>query len=1294
MRHIKLFWGLILFVFHLQVNGQNINNYTFSATNVTFTPLSGGTIPTLTGSVNEGYYSSVPINFDFWFMGVRYTTINASTNGWLSFATINNAVPANSFTSTTLPPTPYVAPLWDDLDNTQSGGIFSYQTSGNAPNRIFTAEWLNTEWNWNANNAVISFQVKLYETSGKIEFVYRQESTGVNNASASIGIASSSTAYRSLNNAGSSPVVSNSINTTNINTKPATGQVYAFSPPIYSSATNLTFSNITQNSLRINWSDPLAGELGYVIYSSTDNVNYSFVGQTAANTTLFNASTLVSGMVYYYKVYALSEGGLSIPLAGNVSTLAGTMSGTYTIPGSFSSITLALASIQANGLLGSVVLELQTSYSSAVEIFPITFNANLGTAPNKTVTIRPAANATNAAISGTHATTMIDFNGGKYVKFDGRPGGVGNTIALAINNDHLSTSNTILFQNGATADSLMYCNIRGNNTPQNQNTNAVINFSTSTSANGNDSNVISNCNIHGGDYNWPGVLIRSGGTAGKENTANLILNNYLYDYTTSASLPSNFYPAAVNIINNSKNFTISGNHIYQTQSLTSPSQGMLMKGIIAVVSSSGIVTITNNYIGGSAPFCAGNTWEVGPLTHSNSIVAIDVTGNNSINQPSIIEGNVIANYLLGAGGNSPRFTGIYANSKANITGNTIGKTTGNSSILIVSEGSSTSVYGIEAVGAISIANNNIGAIEGAAPTSSNYLSIYGIRATNVSQINSNLIGSLSSSSSIYASNNTAVSNQYVYGVYASGIIENAQIANNTVSNLNNATTSTSSTGCAGIWINDITASSATLFGNLVQKLTNTSGSRLVGIAVNYNTSPIINIRKNSVHSLKLNNHASNTNFCGIYAEGSATNLNIEDNFVHSFELVNSSTSINLLGIRFTSATNTLIANNMVRLGIKPDGSSMATACNMYGIIRYGTNTTHFLHNSICIGGTGVGSTGYNTACFMNALSSGATDYIFNNIFCNLRSNATTGGKHYSFSSMAFGLTLNMNKNMHYTGSLNCMISYNNTDYTNFDLFKQLGYDQQGTDSLDPGFINPTGTAVAVDLHISATLPTAVEANGTAAYTTIEDFDGQVRSLFSPVDIGADAGNFNQIALPVTWLDVTAQRVSEESVSLKWGTASEKDNSHFELERSYDGDNFEYIATVKGHGQSRQPQYYSYTDYSANDATKIYYRLRQVDFSGKTTLSKILVVYSLSDMVELAAIPNPFHHKLQLNVTNTGLISVELTNLQGKALWQKQIMANGGQRTIVFNTEDLTNGIYFITIKHQTGEIQHLKVIRE
>lgn len=231
------------------VAASTAKDYVFAATSGSFTPLVGG-VDVNAIEADDVISDAIPIGFPFKFGGNTYSNAYASSNGFLSFNLFAASAATNNLTSPSSALLPLLAPLWDDLDGKATGGSqASYLTEGTTPNRVFTMEWLNWEWNWQSTSAVISFQVKLYEFDNRIEFVYRQEAGAVNSGTASIGIASAVGNYISLNNTSASPTASSTSETSNLNTKPATGQIYTFTPPSYtyawSPATFLSATNIS-----------------------------------------------------------------------------------------------------------------------------------------------------------------------------------------------------------------------------------------------------------------------------------------------------------------------------------------------------------------------------------------------------------------------------------------------------------------------------------------------------------------------------------------------------------------------------------------------------------------------------------------------------------------------------------------------------------------------------------------------------------------------------------------------------------------------------------------------------------------------------------------------------------------------------------------------------------------------------------------------------------------------------------------------------------------------------------------
>jgi hypothetical protein len=206
--------------------------YTFAATSGTFTPLSGG-IPLNTIEEDDAFSDVIPIGFTFRLGGTPFTEFIASSNGYLTFNPHALNFSSSENRNNDLRNSkirPLVAPLWDDLDGTD--GQASYNTTGTAPNRILTLEFLNWQWPYAIGSATISFQVKLYEANNKIEYIYQQESVALSGSpSASVGLALPNLiTFLSLSDVSTAPTMGSVTETTTIATKPATGQVYSFTP--------------------------------------------------------------------------------------------------------------------------------------------------------------------------------------------------------------------------------------------------------------------------------------------------------------------------------------------------------------------------------------------------------------------------------------------------------------------------------------------------------------------------------------------------------------------------------------------------------------------------------------------------------------------------------------------------------------------------------------------------------------------------------------------------------------------------------------------------------------------------------------------------------------------------------------------------------------------------------------------------------------------------------------------------------------------------------------------------------
>ena len=281
-----------------------VSGYTFTQNSGTYTENSAGATA-VAGALADSYMSdALPIGFTFNYDGNAYTQFKMSSNGVISFnMTGTSNLTLNDLSSANATSRPIIAPLWDDLDGRATGGSFAnYEVTGIVGNRVLTVEWRNWEWNYNSSTAAISFQVKLYETTNVIEFVYRQEAGAVTSGTATIGIGSAmgsgAGSYLNVTNV-ATPAVSSSTSTTNINTKPATGQIYRFAPPSCVAPGGFAASAITTSSATISWNagSPVPAT-GYEYYYSSTNTAPTVAG-TATTALTANLTGLSSATTYY-----------------------------------------------------------------------------------------------------------------------------------------------------------------------------------------------------------------------------------------------------------------------------------------------------------------------------------------------------------------------------------------------------------------------------------------------------------------------------------------------------------------------------------------------------------------------------------------------------------------------------------------------------------------------------------------------------------------------------------------------------------------------------------------------------------------------------------------------------------------------------------------------------------------------------------------------------------------------------------------------------------------------------------
>ncbi len=180
-------------------------------------------------------------------------------------------------------------------------------------------------------------------------------------------------------------------------------------------------------------------------------------------------------------------------------------------------------------------------------------------------------------------------------------------------------------------------------------------------------------------------------------------------------------------------------------------------------------------------------------------------------------------------------------------------------------------------------------------------------------------------------------------------------------------------------------------------------------------------------------------------------------------------------------------------------------------------------------------------------------------------------------------------------------------------------------------------------------------------------------------------------LPVTLLNLSAVP-NENSITVRWSTATEINNQGFELQRSNDGNNWSAIAFVNGAGNSNSNKNYLYEDKNLL-ASKYYYRLKQVDIDQRFVYSPIVSArldnngnFSLEQNY-----PNPFRNEtiVKFTLPRAEKVNLSLFDMNGRLV---KVLVSGskerGTHAINVNTASLSSGLYYYKI--QAGNFSAVK----
>ncbi len=190
------------------------------------------------------------------------------------------------------------------------------------------------------------------------------------------------------------------------------------------------------------------------------------------------------------------------------------------------------------------------------------------------------------------------------------------------------------------------------------------------------------------------------------------------------------------------------------------------------------------------------------------------------------------------------------------------------------------------------------------------------------------------------------------------------------------------------------------------------------------------------------------------------------------------------------------------------------------------------------------------------------------------------------------------------------------------------------------------------------------------------------TTFSDFVLASSSESMNP--LPIRLLTFSA-KANKHGALLTWTTAWEEDNDYFVVERAADAKHFKPLGKVAGAGHSTTGQAYQFVDTNPLTGTA-YYRLRQVDYDGTFTHSRIIPLsFSREGGYIAQLVPNPANGRdtklLIERLAAYERVKVSLLRSYGKSLVSISLQADAQGRISqsLKRIKDLPTGVYLVTI---------------
>jgi hypothetical protein len=251
----------------------------------------------------------------------------------------------------------------------------------------------------------------------------------------------------------------------------------------------------------------------------------------------------------------------------------------------------------------------------------------------------------------------------------------------------------------------------------------------------------------------------------------------------------------------------------------------------------------------------------------------------------------------------------------------------------------------------------------------------------------------------------------------------------------------------------------------------------------------------------------------------------------------------------------------------------------------------------------------------------------------------------------------------------------------------------------PQIIPMDGALDVVSLDITtafATLPDFKLVNNSFVKDTIYG-EASVNNILGEQFKTFNPANVPPMALPVSYLNFDVKVINNQSVQLNWATASETNNDYFDIQRTAKlTEPWITIGKRSGSGTTTERKAYDFIDREPMLGTQ-YYRIKQVDYDGKSALTKeqpaTITPQNAGTTIKIT--PNPAQNFININITNAAATAtLFIYDMYGKVIYTAEFENEVGSYVVqTIDIAQLSAGIYFIKTEIDGQPTENIRFVK-